>query len=63
MRSYIQLSEFDFLLDLDLNFDLDLANNRLCPVHNIQAYFGKISLVDVSKILTLGKLVKVKSQG
>ena len=38
MRSYSQLSEFDLLLDLDLTFDL--ANNRLCPVHNVQAYFG-----------------------
>ena len=62
MWSYSQLSEFDLLLDLDLTFD---ANNRLCPVHNIQAYFGKFSLIDVSKLLTLGKLfkVKVKSQG
>ena len=61
MQSYSQLSEFDLLLDLDL----DLANNRLWPVHNIQAYFGKFSLIDVSKILTLCELfkVKVKSQG
>ena len=51
------LSEFDLLLDLDL------ANNRLCPVHNIQAYLGKFSLIEVLKILTLGKLFKVKSQG
>ena len=57
MRNYRQLSEFDLLLDLDL----DLANNRLCPVNNIQAYFGKFSLIDVLKILTLGKLVKVKA--
>ena len=35
MQSYSQLSEFDILL----NLNLDLANNRLCPVHNIQAYF------------------------
>ena len=55
MLSYSQLSEFDLLLDLDL----DLANNRLWPVNNIQVYFGKFSLIDVSKILTLGKLVKV----
>ena len=52
MQSYSQLSEFDLLLDL--------ANNRLWPVHNIQAYLGKFSLSDVSKILTLGKLFKVK---
>ena len=38
----------------------DLAKNRLCPVHNIQVYFGYFSLIDVSKILTLGELFKVK---
>ena len=47
---------------MTLTFD---ANNRLWPVYNIQAYFGKISLIDVSKILNLGELfkVKAKSQG
>ena len=48
---------------MNLNFCLTLtfdANNRSGPVHNIQAYFGKFSLIDVSKILTLGELVKVK---
>ena len=61
MRSYSQLSEFDILHDLDL----DLANNRSWPVHNIQVYFGKLFLIDVSKNLTFGNLlkVKVKSQG
>ena len=47
---------------MNLNFCLTLtfdANYRLGPVHNIQAYFGKFSLTDVSKILTLGELVKV----
>ena len=29
-------------------------------MHNIQAYFGKFSLIDVSKMLTLGELFKVK---
>ena len=62
MWSYSQLSEFYLLLDLDLTFD---ANNRLCHVHNIQAYVGKFFLNDVSKILTLGTLfkVRVKNQG
>ena len=32
-------------------------------MHNIQAYFGKFSLIDVSKILTLGELFKVKVKG
>ena len=40
--------------------DLDLTNKRLWPVHNIQAYFGKFSVTEVSKILTFGKLFKVK---
>ena len=61
MQSYSQLSEFDLLLDPDL----DLANNRLCHVHNIQENFGKFTLIEVSKILASNKLfkVKVKSQG
>ena len=63
MQSYSWLSEFDLLLDLTLTFDL--AKNRLCLVHNIQAYFGYFSLIDVSKFLTLVELfkVEVKSQG
>ena len=56
MRSYSQLSEVD-LFCLTLTFD---TNNILCPVHNIQAYFGKFTLTDVSKILTWGELFKVK---
>ena len=56
------LVNLTFCSTLTLTFD---ANNRLCPVCNIQAYFGKFSLIDVPKILTLGELfkVKVKSQG
>ena len=52
-----------FCSTLTLIFD---ANNRLCPLHNILAYFDKFSLIYVSKILTLGELsrsgpkVKVK---
>ena len=46
-----------FRSTLTLTFNI---NNRLCPVHDIQAYFGKISLTDVSKILNLGELFKVK---
>ena len=57
MRSYSQLSEFHFLIDHDLDLQ---TSNGLCPVHNIQAYFGKISLNDVSKILNLGEVFKVK---
>ena len=57
MQSYNQLSRFDlFCSTLALTFD---TNNRLWPVHNIQAYFDKFSLIYVSKILTLDKLVKV----
>ena len=29
-------------------------------MHNIQAYFGQFSLIDVSKILTLREIFKVK---
>ena len=32
-------------------------------MHNIQAHFGKFSLIDVSKILTLGEIFKVKVKG
>ena len=39
------------------------ANNGLCPVYNIQEYFGKISLIDVSKILNFGELFKDKVKG
>ena len=42
------------------------AYNRVWSVHNIQAYFGKFSLIDMcQKILNLGELfrVQVKSQG
>ena len=63
MQSYSQLSGiWPFCSTLTLTFD---ANNRLCPVHNIQAYFDKFSLIYVFKILTLGELfkVKVKIQG
>ena len=56
MLSYSQVN-LTFCSTLTLTFE---ANNRLCPVHNIQAYFGKFSLIDVSKILALGKLFKVK---
>ena len=50
------LSDFDLLI----NHDLD-ANNRLCPVHNIQAYFSKFALTDVSNILTLVNFSRSKS--
>ena len=49
-----------FWSTMTLTFD---ANNRLCPVHNIQTYFGKISLTDFSKILNFGELLKVKVKG
>ena len=42
---------------MNLTFDLD--NNRLWPVHNIQAYFGKFSLIEVSNILTFDKFVVI----
>ena len=29
-------------------------------MHNIQAYFGKLSLIDVSKMSTLSEIFKVK---
>ena len=45
---------------MTLTFD---ANNRLCPVYNILAYFGKFSLIDVSKILNFGELFQVKAKG
>ena len=32
-------------------------------MHNIQAYFDMFSLIDVSKILTLDELFKVKVKG
>ena len=56
MQSY----QVNFTICSTLILTFDLANNRLCPVHNIQAYYGYFSLIGVSKILTLGKLFKVK---
>ena len=61
MRSYSQLSEFDLLLDLGIwpwHFDFDI-------LVNIHLHLWQFSLTEVSKILTLGELfkVKVKSQG
>ena len=50
MQSYQVNLTFSSILILTF----DIANNRLCPVHNIQAYYGQFSLIGVSKILTLG---------
>ena len=56
MRSY----QVNLTVCSTLILTFDLANNRLCPVHNIQTYYGQFSLIGVSKILTLGELFKVK---
>ena len=47
-------------VNLTFCLTFDLANNRLCPVHNIQAYFASFPYLICFKILTLVELFKVK---